>query len=156
MKMSRINAIWLLPVLTAASCLGRQDTESPHVGQSRQAIMYLLESHPKPSEEITRFRKIVDALVAKGNDIVEVLIRTGGQSSRDQSKGFSLASRQFVALSENERKSAYQFVAVFDPDHTRLTVRVANLHFLFRVEENAVVFEKSETEQITPPPRPGE
>ena len=150
--MKRLRTTLLLLVLTAMSCSTGQNAEDALAELSKQAIVHLLKSQQGPTNEFTRFRGIVDALLAKGHDKVEVLIRTAGQPSQDQSKGFSLVSRQFVPLSEDEHRSAaYQFVVMFDSDHGRLVVRATNLYFTFRVDGKSAVFEKAGTEEIMPP-----
>jgi len=156
MNMNRIRTILLLVALAATSCSTRHQATAPREAEAKQVITQLLKHKQDSNDAMLRFHSIVEARLANGEETVEVLIRTAGQPSQDQSRGFSLTSQQFVPFSEAERRSAYQFVVMFDPGHERCTVRVANLRFLFRIEDKSVVFEKSETEEILPPLTPPE
>jgi hypothetical protein len=156
MNMNRLRTFLLLVALVATSCSTKPQAIAPREAEAKQAITQLLNRKQDSNDAMLRFHSIVEARLAKGEETVEVLIRTAGQPSQDQSKGFSLTSQQFVPFSEVERRSAYQFVVMFDPGHERCTVRVANLHFLFGIEDKSVVFEKSEAEEILPPATPPE
>ena len=151
MKMNTVKTILLCVAFALLSCSACRQAEASSHAMSRLALVYLLKSEQKPTDEINRFRKIVEELHAKGDTKAQVLIRTMGQPSQDQVELFDLASGDLKSSPGQDVRGLYQFVVYLDDPLSIVTVFVANLRFSFRVENSSLVFEKSEAEEISPP-----